>query len=202
MLINLFLKGLLIGFSIAAPVGPIGILCINRTLSSGRLAGLTSGLGAALADAFYGCVAGFGLVSVSQFLMSQKTLVHLIGGAFLIYLGAKTFFSTTKTNQITDTANSLWRDFLSTFLLTITNPATIISFLAIYASLGIVEPGANYKEALLVVLGVFLGSLLWWFILSLSVSAIRHKLNERILIWINRFSGMILLGFGVFAFMT
>ncbi len=194
------MKGLIIGFSIAAPVGPIGILCINRTLSSGRLAGLTSGLGAAMADAFYGCIAGFGLVSVSQFLLSQKSLVHLVGGAFLIYLGIKTFFSSSKNNQIVDNANSLWRDFVSTFLLTLTNPATIISFLAIYASLGIVEVGANYKEALLIVLGVFLGSLLWWFILSFGISAIRHKLNDSKLKWINRFSGIILLGFGVFAF--
>ena len=201
-MLTLFLKGLLIGFSIAAPVGPIGILCINRTLASGMLAGLTSGLGAAVADAFYGCVAGFGLASVSTFLLSQKTLIQLIGGIFLNYLGIKTFHTHTQHTAIKDKANTLWKDFTSTLFLTITNPMTIISFMAIYASLGIVESGARYQEAILIVIGVFIGSLLWWGVLSTGVHIIRHKLSEQFLIWINRFSAMILSGFGLFAFLS
>lgn len=199
MLTTLFLKGLLIGFSIAAPVGPIGVLCINRTLRSGIFPGLISGLGAAVADAFYGCVAGFGFVSVSAFLLSQKMWIQLVGGLFLIYLGVKTFLTHSENTSLTDNANTLWKDFTSTLFLTITNPMTIISFIAIYASLGIIEGGANYQEAILIVLGVFMGSLLWWCLLSVGISIIRHKLSETFLLWINRFSGIILAGFGLFA---
>ena len=199
-MLMLFLQGLLIGFSIAAPVGPIGLLCINRTLASGRMAGLISGTGAALADAFYGSIAGFGLVSISQFLLKQKMAIHIVGGLFLIYLGVKTILASSKPKALTDTANTLWKDFTSTFFLTLTNPTTIISFIAIYASLGIVDADANYVEALVIVLGVFLGSFLWWTFLSTGISLVRHKLSENALKWINVFSGMILIGFGVYAF--
>ncbi|MBS0286970.1 MAG: LysE family transporter [Proteobacteria bacterium] len=195
----LFLKGLIIGFSIAAPVGPIGILCINRTLSQGLWAGLFSGVGAAVADAAYGCIAGFGLVSLSAFLLSWQNSITLIGGAFLIYLSIRTFLSSSAPKPLSDNANSLWRDFSSTFLLTMTNPATIISFLAIYASLGIVEPGADYLEASMIVLGVFVGSLIWWCILSFGVHQVRHKLSASTLTWINRLSSLVLFTFGVFA---
>jgi threonine/homoserine/homoserine lactone efflux protein len=199
-MIALFIKGFLIGISIAAPVGPIGILCINRTLSAGIIAGLLTGLGAAVADAIYGCIAGFGLVAITKFLLSQQTVIKVVGGTFLIYLGLKTLFARAKTNSITDRSRTPWQDFTSTLLLTLTNPATIISFIAIYASLGIVEPNANYLEALMIVFGVFFGSLTWWCVLSTSTSLIRHKLTEEILVWINRFSGIILIGFGAFAF--
>lgn len=199
MMLSLFIKGFLIGLSIAAPVGPIGVLCINRTLSAGLVVGLLSGLGAAVADAIYGCIAGFGLVAVSQFLLSQQTLIRLVGGAFLFYLGIKTFLTSSQAKVISDRASTLWQDFSSTLLLTLTNPATIISFIAIYASLGIVESGANYQEALVIVLGVFLGSLAWWGFLGTSISLIRHKLNEKTLLWINRFSGIVLIAFGFYA---
>lgn len=201
-MINLFLKGFIIGLSIAAPVGPIGVLCINRTLQGGLVVGILSGLGAALADAVYGCIAGFGLVSISKFLLSQQTLIRFVGGAFLIYLGIKTFMASQHARSAVDRARTLWQDFSSTFFLTLTNPATILSFIAIYASLGIVDANANYQEALIIVLGVFLGSLLWWCILSSSVSLIHHKLNDVALRWINRFSGFILCSFGVLAFIA
>jgi threonine/homoserine/homoserine lactone efflux protein len=199
---SLFIKGCVIGISIAAPVGPIGVLCINRTLKTGLMAGLSTGLGAALADAVYGCIAGFGLVAVSQFLLAQQMWIRLIGGAFLLYLGIKTFASSTSPKEIPDQAKTLWRDFTSTFFLTLTNPMTIISFIAIYASLGVVEANANYQEALIVVIGVFAGSLLWWLLLSTSINLIRHKLSKDILIWINRFSGLILFAFGIFSLIS
>ncbi|MBS0289027.1 MAG: LysE family transporter [Proteobacteria bacterium] len=201
-MISLFIKGFLIGLSIAAPVGPIGVLCINRTLSAGLVVGLLSGLGAASADAIYGCIAGFGLVAVSKFLLSQQTIIQLVGGAFLLYLGIKTFFASPQARAISDRATTLWQDFSSTLFLTLTNPATIISFIAIYTSLGIVERNANYMEALVIVLGVFLGSLAWWCILSSSISHIRHKLSEVVLMWNNRFSGLILIGFGFFSLIS
>ena len=196
---SFFIQGLIIGFAIAAPVGPIGVLGINRTLSYGLFVGLITGLGAAVADAVYGCVAGFGLVSVTDFLINQKTLIKILGGIFLIYLGIKTFFQAVPKNNQLDKAHSRWEDFTSTLVLTLTNPATILSFIGIYASLGIVELKTSYFEALVIVLGVFLGSLLWWCILSASVNAVRHKLSDGNLKWINRLSGVVLSVFGLFA---
>jgi threonine/homoserine/homoserine lactone efflux protein len=201
-MLSLFIKGFLIGLSIAAPVGPIGVLCINRTLAAGLMVGLLTGLGAAVADAIYGCIAGFGLVAVSKFLLSQQSIIRLVGGAFLLYLGMKTFLASPQVRATPDRATTLWQDFSSSLFLTLTNPATIISFIAIYTSLGIVEKNANYMEAFIIVLGVFLGSLTWWCVLSSCISLIRHKLSEVVLIWINRFSGFILIGFGFFALIS
>lgn len=199
MYLQLLLKGFFIGLSIAAPVGPIGVFCINRTLSGGFAVGLISGFGAALADAIYGCVAGFGLVSVSRFLMNYQNPIQLVGGAFLIYLGLKTFLTSKSPRALADRANSLWQDFSSSFFLTLTNPATIISFIAIYSSLGIVDHDSNYLEAMIIVMGVFSGSLFWWFFLSAAISKIKHKLSQNLLIWINRLSGSILISFGLWA---
>lgn len=198
-MLSLFIKGFIIGLSIAAPVGPIGVLCINRTLSAGLMGGLFTGLGAAVADAIYGCIAGFGLVAVSKFLVSQQTMVQFVGGAFLLYLGIKTYFASPRTSSTPDRARTLWQDFSSTLFLTLTNPATILSFIAIYTSLGIIESGANYSEALVIVLGVFLGSLAWWCVLSAGINLVRHKLSKTAMAWINRFSGIILIIFGAIA---
>lgn len=198
-MIDLFIKGFLIGLSIAAPVGPIAVLCINRTLAGGFIVGTVSGLGAAVADAIYGCIAGFGLVAISNFLQSQQMVIRIFGGAFLLYLGVKTFLAPPQSQSTTDRARTIWQDFSSTLFFTLTNPATILSFVAIYAGLGIVEDNANYKEALMIVAGVFLGSLAWWLILCSSISSMRHKLSQSVLVWINRLSGMILSGFGLLA---
>lgn len=193
----LFLKGLIVGFSIAAPVGPIGILCIHRTLKAGLWAGLISGLGAALADGCYGCIAGFGFVTVSSFLQHHETFIRLFGGIFLAYLGIKIFLSPNKSQNIDDKANTLWQDLCSTFVLTLSNPATILAFLAIYSGVGVVQAGANYHEAGWVVFGVFLGSLLWWLVLCGCVRIIQHKLSATTMIWLNRFSGTILMLFAL-----
>lgn len=197
----LIIQGILIGFAIAAPVGPIGVLCINRTLKSGLTAGFMTGLGAATADACYGCIAGFGLVAIADFLLLQSQIIRLIGGLFLIYLGIKSFLPHQR-NELNDSARTLWQDFVSTFFLTLTNPATILSFIAIYASFGMVDREAHYFQALFLVLGVFIGSLLWWLILSTMIHSIRHKLNIAFIRWLDIFSGIVLLAFGLFAIAT
>ena len=189
-----FVKGLIIGFSIAAPVGPIGLLCIQRTLTGGRISGFISGLGAATADAVYGCIAGFGLTFISTFLISQNVWLRLIGGAFLCFLGIRTFVSPPAERAASAEGKSLLTNYASTFVLTITNPVTILSFAAIYAGLGVY----NYVSAVLLVSGVFTGSALWWLTLSSSVSLIRSKIDQHKLKWINRISGTILTGIGVF----
>ncbi len=195
----LFLKGFLIGFSIAAPVGPIGVLCIRRTLAYGRRSGLASGLGAATADALYGGVAAFGLTLISHFLIQQQFWFLLVGGVFLLYLGARAFLSHPDGDPPLTRRSDLTGDFLSTVFLTLTNPLTILSFAAIFAGLGLGATGGTYIDAGVMVLGVFLGSALWWWILSFGVGAFRDRFSLRGLRWVNRISGIIILGFGVAA---
>jgi threonine/homoserine/homoserine lactone efflux protein len=195
--ITYFYKGLIIGFSIAAPVGPIGILCINRTLSAGRMAGLLTGLGAATADALYGSIAAFGLTFISIFLVQQQIWFRLIGGAFLCYLGLRTMFSKVKDDPIQVNPTSLWNAYGSTFFLTLTNPITILAFTAIFSGIGLVNLGGGYSSAAITVLGVFLGSSCWWFILSSVTNLLKDRVTTSGLLWVNRISGVIILGFGI-----
>lgn len=195
-----FIKGLIIGFSIAAPVGPIGLLCIQRTLLKGRMSGLVSGFGAASADAIYGLIAGFGLTVISSFLISQGTYLRLIGGIFLCYLGIKTFLSKPAEEVTiinTTKAHGLIKDYASTLFLTLTNPITVLSFAAIFTGLGIVSTQGNYTLATILVIGVFLGSAIWWYLLTIGSSIFRSKFNSSHLGWINKSSGIIITGFGI-----
>jgi threonine/homoserine/homoserine lactone efflux protein len=196
---SLFLRGLVIGFSIAAPVGPIGVLCIRRTLADGQISGLVSGLGAATADAFYGCVAGFGLTFISSFLVGQKLWLSLFGGLFLLYLGIKTLLSKPAEKEAAINQYGLFGSYLSTFLLTLTNPLTILSFAAIFAGLGLAAASGSYISALILVIGVFLGSALWWLLLSGGIGLFRDKFNTQGLFWVNRVSGVIITIFGIIA---
>jgi threonine/homoserine/homoserine lactone efflux protein len=195
-------KGLVIGFSIAAPVGPIGMLCTRRTLGDGRVAGLLSGLGAATADAIYGCIAGFGVVFVSTILLTQQVWLRLVGGVFLCYLGARTFLASPEERISATNPLGLAGIYLSTFFLTLTNPMTIISFAAIFAALGVGNTSGSYISAVTLVVGVFVGSALWWLILSSIVSLFRSKLKPGWLKWVNRLSGLVILGFGVLAILS
>jgi threonine/homoserine/homoserine lactone efflux protein len=203
-MLPIFFKGLLIGFSIAAPVGPIGVLCIRRTLADGRAAGFASGLGAATADAFYGSVAGFGLAFISGFLVRQGDWLRLLGGLFLVYLGIKTALSRpadTAPGELGEGgARGLLGAYASTFFLTLTNPLTILSFAAIFAGLGLGnQASGDLVSPLLLVLGVFSGSGAWWFLLSGAANWVRGRLGGQGLLWVNRLSGAIILAFGLAA---
>jgi threonine/homoserine/homoserine lactone efflux protein len=200
--INFLLRGLVIGFSIAAPVGPIGVLCIRRTLAGGRVSGLVSGLGAATADAIYGCIAGFGLTFISSILISQQGWLRLIGGAFLCYLGLKTLLARPAEQAASVEGSGLVGAYASTFFLTLTNPMTILSFAAIFAGLGVAGAGGNYASAGMLVLGVFFGSALWWLTLSGVVGLFRTKRNPHWLQWVNRISGVVITGFGLLALLS
>jgi len=200
--ISFLLRGLIIGFSIAAPVGPIGVLCIRRTLAEGRASGLVSGMGAATADAVYGCIAGFGLTFISNFLISQQVWLRLIGGVFLCYLGLRTFLKKPVERAASAKGNGLVGAYVSTFVLTLTNPTTILSFAAIFAGLGVASANGNYVSAGVLVFGVFIGSALWWLILSSGVSVFRTKFTSYRLRWVNRISGIIITGFGLFAILS
>ncbi len=195
-------RGIVIGFAIAAPVGPIGVLVIRRTLADGRLAGFVCGMGAATADAFYGSLAAFGLTFISGILIGQSGWIRLIGGLFLLYLGLNTVRVTPGTQAAPAGPQGLWRGYLSTCVLTLTNPATIISFAAVFAGVGLAGVHAAYASALLLVVGVFLGSSLWWFLLSGGMSVLRRRVSPAGMRWINRLSGTVLVAFGAAAILS
>ena len=195
----LFLKGLVIGFSIAAPVGPIGLLCIVRTLSGGLVAGLATGLGAAVADGLYGCIGGFGISIVGQALIGQQFWFRLIGGCFLIYLGIRNFMIDPGQRSASGDARRLLGSFGSTFVLTLTNPMTIIAFAAVFASLGVGMAPGTYVDATTLISGIFCGSALWWLVLSFGVSLFRKRVSPNRLGWINKIAGTVITGFGLAA---
>ncbi|NJR39921.1 MAG: LysE family transporter [Leptolyngbyaceae cyanobacterium CSU_1_4] len=196
----IFLRGLILGFFIAAPVGPIGILCIRRSLALGRMAGLVTGLGAATADGFYGGVAAFGLTFLSDLLVSQAFWLRVMGGLFLCYLGVKTFLAEPADGRGAEpeVRRAYVSLYVSTVFLTLTNPLTILMFAGVFAGAGLAATGNDGVAALLVT-GVFMGSALWWFLLSFGASLFRTKVNAPNLRSLNKISGLILLIFGIIA---
>lgn len=193
---SLFVSGVIIGISIAAPVGPIGVLVIRRSLAEGRLMGLVSGMGAATADAFYGFIAAFGLSAISSLLMSFSLPLRIFGALFLAYLGIKTLFSKPSEKAAeAKAATNMLSAFLSIFALTITNPMTIIAFLGIFAGVGLENVTGDNFSATITVLGVFGGSAVWWLFLSFGVSLFRERITADVMLWINRLSGIIILCF-------
>jgi threonine/homoserine/homoserine lactone efflux protein len=196
--LRFYVQGLAVGFCIAAPVGPIGVLCIRRSLAGGMALGLVTGLGAATADAAYGCVAAFGLTAVSSFLVQRQSWLALIGGVFLCYLGVRTLLS--KPAQETAPLSGVgWlAAYSSTVLLTLANPATILSFVAVFAGLGL-GASVSYLAAGTLVLGVFTGSALWWLILSSGIGLLRSRVNSAWMQVVNRISGVTLFAFGLYA---
>jgi threonine/homoserine/homoserine lactone efflux protein len=197
----MIVQGLVIGFSIAAPVGPIGVLCIRRSITDGPRIGLLTGLGAASADAVYGAIAAFGLTAVSGLLIKYRFLLGLIGGLFLCYLGIRTFLAKPREQCETPPRVGGLMAFGATFALTLTNPMTILSFAAVFAGLG-VGAAPNYRAAALLVAGVFVGSALWWLLLSSSVGLLRARITPAWMHWINRGSGAVILCFGIYALVS
>jgi threonine/homoserine/homoserine lactone efflux protein len=193
MSFSFVMAGMMVGFSIAAPVGPIGVLCIRRTLAEGRAHGLASGLGAATA---------FGLTLISNTLVQQQFPLRLIGGVFLCILGVRTLGTKPSEKACRERGSDLFGAYGSTFLLTLTNPMTILSFAAIFAGVGLGSDVADYWSAALLVFSVFAGSALWWMILTGSISLLRKRITPRFLTWINRVSGVVIMAFGVLALVS
>jgi threonine/homoserine/homoserine lactone efflux protein len=193
-----FTRGLVIGFTVAMAVGPMSVLTMRRTIAHGPLVGLVSGLGIATADASYGAVAAFGLTAITAVLVGLRTALGLAGGAFLIWLGLRTIVArTSAAGTAADERPGLPAAYLSIYALTMTNPMTILSFAAIFAGFGLT--GGGLLEAALLTIGVFVGSSLWWVALTTVVGLLRTRLTPAVLVWINRVSGAVLLGFGVLA---
>lgn len=198
LLISTFIKGFIIGLSITAPVGPIGILCIKRTLTAGLFLGIVSGLGAAVADAIYGLIAGLGLTSISNFLVSCNLYTSILGVFFLGYLGIKTIVDRPVVgDQMALTDFGILNAFMSTFVLTVTNPITILSFLGIISGLG-VDICCSTVGVFIFVVGVLVGSITWWIALCGFVSIFRSNINTKIMRLINVISGIILISFAFY----
>lgn len=197
-------RGLLMGFAIAAPVGPIGVLCIRRTLAEGWLTGFLTGLGAATADGFYGGVAAFGLTAISGVLVAEQGVIRVVGGLLLCYLGVRTLLAKPALEAASARrGRGLLGAYATTVGLTLTNPATIISFAAVFAGLGLANAaGSTVAAPGLLTLGVLLGSACWWLLLSGGVNLLRSRLTTGALRWVNRLSGVILLVFGVAALLS
>ena len=194
MLLVFLLKGIAVGIVIAVPVGPVGVLCVRRTIFQGTVAGFASGLGASTADALFGFIAAFGLTFVSDWLMGYQYWLRIFGGCYLLYVGGCALLvkPQVRTNMEAESEN-LFRHFLSTFALTLTNPITILAFLGIFAAVGLTGNEATFGRAAILVLGVWLGSLVWWLALSFGLGLFfLRSLGPRHLVWINRSSGTIL----------
>ena len=190
-------SGIAIGFTVAMAVGPISLLTIRRTLAHGRAYGLASGVGVALADASYGGIAAFGLTALTAALVGARPALGLVGGAFLVVLGARTILAAPRGVANDHERPGLVGAAISIYALTITNPMTILSFAAIFAGLGLA--GRTALEAAILTLGVFLGSAAWWLVLTTLVSGARTRVTPRALGWITRASGILIVVFGVVA---
>ncbi len=191
-----FVQGAVLGFSIAVPVGPIGVLCIRRSIAEGARVGFACGLGAATADAIYGATGAAGLSVVSDLLARQRVWLGLLGGLFLCYLGVKTWRSRPADQAARNDAASLTGAFATTLLLTLTNPMTILSFAAMFAGFGLGRTGQSWPAAIQLVAGVFLGSAAWWLVLSVGSRRVGARFGAREMTWLNRLSGGVILGFG------
>ncbi|MFC1480133.1 LysE family translocator [Candidatus Omnitrophota bacterium] len=198
--ISFLLKGMLVGFAITAPIGPVGVLCINRTLSGGRMSGFFTGLGAVTADGFYSVVAAYGITTISAFLTGHQVWFRFAGGIFLTYLGIKIVLSKPAEKPLTGDKNNLLVDYVSTFLVTLTNPLTIIVFAAIFAGLGLGSAKNSFFSATMMVAGVVSGSALGWLTLSTFANVFREK--KRSMQMFYKISGSIILIFGIVAFLS
>ena len=198
LVLPLPLRGLIIGFTIAAAVGPISLLTIRRTLAHGQVYGLVSGLGVATADASYAGIAAFGLTALTGMLVSGRLVLGLVGGLIIAVLGIRTMLSRPGEVARDAARPGLPAAFVSIFALTMTNPLTILSFAAVFAGIGLAA-GSSFADVAVLTLAVWAGSALWWVVLTAIVSWARERVSPRVLLWINRISGALLVAFGAIA---
>lgn len=199
MIANLVITGVVIGLLVSIPVGPIGVLVIQRTVNKSHLSGFLSGMGAAMADLLFAVIACFSLSFVMEFVRMHQNALQWVGALIIIGLGVFILNKNPEKDLIKfqQRGNTLVRDWISTFLLTLTNPLTIFAFLAFFAGSGIVISSETPRQALAIVLGVFAGACLWWFTLTETVNIFRHKFNLRSIWWFNKIAGTAIIAFVV-----
>jgi len=201
MIATLLVKGVIVGLLASIPLGPIGVICIQRTVNKGKLSGFLSGLGAASADTFFAAIAGFSLTFVISYIEQRQIIFQAIGGVIVFLLGIKIFY----TNPVRQLRrhkrkqNNLVEDYFSVLAVTITNPLAVFLFIALFASLGVVTDSSNWTHSLITTSGVFLGAALWWYILTSLVNAFRTKFRLKQLWWINKVSGAAIFTLGAIA---
>ncbi|MGD9992944.1 MAG: LysE family translocator [Salinivirgaceae bacterium] len=203
MNIEFFLKGLLVGIIVSAPMGPIGVLCVQKTVNKGRAIGFLSGLGAATADTVYAVLAAFGVTFITNFLSKNQELFQVIGIMVLIFLGFRMIFNNPvkqyRYHRTSSKKMSAVRDYISVFFLTISNPLTIIFFGAAFTMLGLLTQIEGQRNNLLLVAGIFAGASLWWFALTYIVNIFRKKFRLRNIFILNRASGVIIVFLSILA---
>lgn len=204
MEIEFLVKGIIVGFLASIPLGPVGVLCIQRTINKGRISGLFSGMGAATVDSFFALVAALGLTFIINFIEEQQFYIQLFGGGVLIFLGVR-IFNTNPIQQIRrhrKKKNKLVEDFLSVLFLTLSNPLAVFLFVAAFAGIGLVTTKDSSFKSSLIIAGVFLGALLWWASLTFFVDLFRKKFRLKQLWWINKIAGILIVVFGVAAMLS
>lgn len=194
---DLFVHGIVIGIALAAPVGPIAFMCIQRSIAHGRLHGIVAGLGIATADAFYAAVTAFGLALVSDFLLARQWFFRLFGGLALVAVGLKIFFAPPPHMKVQADSGNLLSDYSTMLALTLANPLTILFFAIIIPGFGAVISGATWINPTLFVIGVFAGEMAWWVILCGSIGSMRSYLTQERLHTINRLAGLVIAAFGI-----
>lgn len=201
MAIELLLKGIMVGLLASIPLGPIGVICIQRTINKGRASGFFSGVGAATADTIFAAIAGFSLTFIINFIEEKQRILEVIGGVVVIILGVKTFYTNpvSQLRRHKKQKNKLVEDFISVLLLTITNPFAIFLFVGMFAALGIAYKGDNMIPSLVTLAGVFIGATSWWFTLSSLVNLFRQKFRLKQLWWINKIAGAVIFTLGLLA---
>ena len=200
---SLLLRGFFLGFAIAASPGPIFFLCVRRTLVQGKLAGIFSGLGVATADGFYAAIATFGIAALTTAFVAGRRPLVVVGGAILVLLGVSILMERGRAVEaaVSPTGRGIPWAYVSTLGLTITNPATIISFAALAATLGL-GTGGSFVRPAFVVAGVLLGSAAWWGILVIGASQLKSRLTPRLVRWISTFSGLAIAVLGILAVLS
>jgi len=193
--IELLIRGIATGLIIAAPVGPVNVICVQRTIAKGWRSGLVSGLGSAVADTLYGAIAAFSIAFVIRILIREEFWIRLVGGALLIVIGAVYYFRRPQPIE-KQVANSERREFVSTLVLTWTNPTTVLSFLVVLSAVGL-DGNQTWYLTSVVVFGIFAGSMLWWTVLTGVVNHIRDRFSDRTMVWMNRAAGLAIGGFGI-----
>jgi threonine/homoserine/homoserine lactone efflux protein len=193
------LQGIVLGLSIAAPIGPIGVLCVRRTLEGGWTAGFVSGLGAATADGCYAIVIACGLTAVSDLVIGHAFLLRVLGGLLLFFLGLLTFFSSPGNGSGMSGKSNLFRDYTTTFFLTLTNPMTILFFAGAFAVLGVGSTEGGIIPSILAVTGVVTGSVLWWILLVSGAASFSSGCHPGRLVLVNRIAGTVIACFGILA---
>lgn len=197
MFLTLIIKGILIGLLVSIPLGPMGVLVIQRTVNKSRMAGLLSGIGAALSDTFYAVIAGYSLTFIIDFIHQYELVFQIVGALVLLGLGIHIFFKNpvAELRKYRLRGNTHFHDIISSFLVTFSNPLAIFVFLAVFASSGVIKNLEHSYYSLFVILGIFVGATAWWFLLSGIVSLFRHKINLRVLWWINKSAGLTIIIF-------